>query len=503
MYTVLIVDDEPVLRMGLSKMISWEEEGFKIIGSVMNGKSALAFLEENPVDLVITDMKMPIMDGLELVQTLQKRKFPGCYLVLTNYSDFDLARESFRGGAVDYILKATLNAEELIVCLKKVTEKLDQQKDQRIETKKDRITEDEQNILDWMEGKNCEKETLSVHFHGLCLIQSKMTQEVFQNYAEELLKTNLLLNRRMALKTKEKFVFCFYEGDGTEGTQPYIVGERLVTLMNTYHNITSVVLIKKNVVNKREVDSFILKCYEHKDLIFYAGIRNTFSLKEYGKKEKIRLDKEEMIEEYQRGVKAYEFEKAKEQLIASVTAAFGQEISPAYARTSLKGIIESIMIEYSPYFEENRDAWEETERFLKESESFSDYIKTINIFNYHLEHLFMKYKKEQYREEIIAIMDYVEKNLSKKISLGAISKVVNMNESYISRLFKQETSMSLMGYVNMLKIEKAMELLKDPNLKVKDIVDLVGFEQQSYFNKIFNKYCNMNPLDYKKMLENH
>ena len=95
-------------------------------------------------------------------------------------------------------------------------------------------------------------------------------------------------------------------------------------------------------------------------------------------------------------------------------------------------------------------------------------------------------------------MDYVEEHIGEKITLGSIASHINMNESYISRLFKQETGMNIINYINIRKMEKAKELLGEKNMIVKDVAYALGFEEQSYFNRMFNKYFGVNPKEYKR-----
>ena len=85
MYNVLIVDDERIIRIGLRSLINWEEVGFKIIDAVSDGKQALAVIEREKVDLILTDIKMPYMDGITLVQNLYERGFLGEIIMLTSY----------------------------------------------------------------------------------------------------------------------------------------------------------------------------------------------------------------------------------------------------------------------------------------------------------------------------------------------------------------------------------------------------------------------------------
>ena len=120
MKRVLIVDDETIVRITLRSLIDWEEMGYQVAGDAVHGKQALLYLESGPVDLVITDMKMPVMDGLGLIEEIHKRGMSPQILVLSGYDDFKLVREAFRMGAADYLLKADLDEQMLKGALRRL-----------------------------------------------------------------------------------------------------------------------------------------------------------------------------------------------------------------------------------------------------------------------------------------------------------------------------------------------------------------------------------------------
>ena len=120
MLKVLLVDDEPFIIQGLKVIIDWENEEFEIAGTASNGKEALQFLENENVDLVIADIRMPEMTGLELLETLRKDKKSDVYFViLSGYADFSYAQQAMQNDCTDYILKP-VDKEMLLKVLNKV-----------------------------------------------------------------------------------------------------------------------------------------------------------------------------------------------------------------------------------------------------------------------------------------------------------------------------------------------------------------------------------------------
>ena len=113
MYNLLLVDDEPLIKVAFQSAVEWGKNGFLLAATASNGQEALHIVETQHIDAVITDLKMPGMDGLALIHELKKRSFTGPILVLSNYSDFDSVLAAMTDGAYDYFLKINMNGESI------------------------------------------------------------------------------------------------------------------------------------------------------------------------------------------------------------------------------------------------------------------------------------------------------------------------------------------------------------------------------------------------------
>lgn len=125
MLKLMIVDDELLMRIGLRSMLEWESYGFQIVGEASNGKEALELALAVSPDLVISDIKMPVMDGLEMIRELSRR-LPRCqFVIFSNFDDFHLVKEALRLGACDYLIKSEIRHEMLIEVLDRIRKKLE------------------------------------------------------------------------------------------------------------------------------------------------------------------------------------------------------------------------------------------------------------------------------------------------------------------------------------------------------------------------------------------
>ena len=109
MLGVIIVDDELLMRIGLKSIIQWEDEGFTILGEAANGREALELAGTHRPDLIITDIKMPVMDGLELIREARRLDIGGQFVILSCLEEFQYAQEALRLGAADYLIKSDMN----------------------------------------------------------------------------------------------------------------------------------------------------------------------------------------------------------------------------------------------------------------------------------------------------------------------------------------------------------------------------------------------------------
>ena len=129
MTKLLIVDDEPLVQIGIKSMLQWEELGIEICGTAMNGKAALEMIRQYQPQIVITDIKMPVMNGLELTKTCREEFGPiPLFIILTSYEEFSLIKEAMSCQAVDYLVKLELDPPSLKTSVEKAMERLEELK---------------------------------------------------------------------------------------------------------------------------------------------------------------------------------------------------------------------------------------------------------------------------------------------------------------------------------------------------------------------------------------
>ena len=158
MHTVLIAEDETLVRIGILHMINWEEYGYEVIGTVGDGAEAVSFIRGNHPDLVLLDLNMPVLDGIGVLKQIREERLPTVFVVLTFHEEFDIVREAFRLGASEYLLKNELSADMLADMLKKIGDKLpDAETKQVYSPAKDNLRQVIDALLDGAENGNVGK----------------------------------------------------------------------------------------------------------------------------------------------------------------------------------------------------------------------------------------------------------------------------------------------------------------------------------------------------------
>ncbi|MEF9960186.1 MAG: response regulator [Niameybacter sp.] len=516
MYKVLIVDDEKIIRIGMRTIIDWESYGFKISEIASDGEQALQVIQEQSIDLVITDIKMPKMDGITLVKALKEQDFKGQIIMLTSYGEFDMARECLRYGVHDYLLKGTLRSTELIKTLDGVRPKLKQlerenEKEEVAENKEDLVCIEQvaRKVLGNSENKIDGKAFIrGYQFLLIKYIKSKFDQEKNQD------KT--LINYQIAIQNiitevmpKQDKSLVIIEGDWclyrlpipheTHYQEVHKISLQIQNLIKLYTNIKVIGVIGRTVYTNNDLQDSIKKCMRVTEMAFYTGYQDIL------KEEKINLIKSYRLKEddtYERrlykAMRDGEYAQAVHGLEAYIEHLRKYFVPQREVEISLDRILQQVILDYGIYLEKDRQHLAEIIEQYRKSTTLEELQVLINELIYTICTSMEQVKDKHYRKEIVEIMEYVEAHIGEKITLTFIANQVNMNESYISRLFKNETGMNIINYINIRKMEKAKELLKEKNMIVKDVAYALGFEEQSYFNRMFNKYFGVNPKEYKK-----
>lgn len=528
---VIIADDERIVRIGLKTMIKWEDYGYELVGIAEDGKTALEMSRSLKPDIIITDLKMPKMDGLELLHHLAEQKYRGKVIVLSNYGEFELVREAMKSGASDYLLKVTLKTEDLLEALNKAANDLDQVYENQAENVKlqSAYRQHEENmknnfLKDLLTGNGDQIENLQSRIEQhqtrcaegsfFCLYISKThldklegkinNKDLFSFSIRNI--TSEMLNEWPGAEIVEIDFSTFmviipsHGPNVTEQKQLQVAGNVGRTL-ELYLNEELVVTVSSQYHGWSQLSEAYRMCREAAALAFYHEVgspRIIAGFKPYFSVEWHHNNHYQLLAEAKKSLEQMDVLSLEELFQTVCASALKERIHPeqliSFAGNLIdlllvKGVEEGVTADELSVFIHNK--LRESQNVNQLIRNFSDAIETT------CKQLDMPERKI-WRKEILQVIDYMKHHAHEKITLGQIAREVNLNDSYLSRLFKLETGYNIIHYLNELRMERAVELMKDPNLKMKEIAEQVGIEDPFYFNRLFKKHYKMSPTEYKR-----
>lgn len=505
MYRILIVDDERIERRGirfLLKKMGLEMEVFE----ASNGKEALEFLEKQDVDILFTDVKMPFMDGLELIQQIIPKKSDMKVVIFSGYSEFEYARHALQLGAKNYILKPVDPKEFESTVLELMKELEQEQLKQQIKEKEHNFMK-EHILYELING--IPLETMRKRTEGLTDFKflNTFSQMFFIEFSNdffgkvginfpEILKkqidwnfTYLNLNplQCILLLHKEEKI------DGKQGAkeiynaivekfsvQPYIaVSKELTEKSDLSKEFEQLELLMENKFYQSEQHIFMENVEENTNLL--AQINDDMLLKQI--RQDLRMKDIDSLKEH--------FERLCEKYRSS------RDFSQVYIKfifsSLLKDFYKNLPKEKESEFNQDIDRMYRAEQFSTVMEIISGTIRS-------LEQEFSN-NPSYLHKEVEGIKQYIAMHYGEEISVDKLADMVYMTPSYLSHLFKKETGQNLSKYLKSYRMEMAKEKLEKTNEKIVNISYQVGYSNVSYFCQSFREYFGVSPQKYRDIGE--
>lgn len=502
---VLIVDDELIMRQGISHMIDWNNEGFDLIGQASNGEEALELIKENTPHIVITDVVMPKMDGVELIKILENTYPQIKIIVLSSYSDFDYVKTSFKYGAIDYILKPTLSIDELVKTLKRAAESID-----GITLKEDEASASEDTILyNFITGNKTD--------YNIDNYQQYFKFDSFSLFGSDVKG----LNYKIKTELKNDINNCL---DSLSSQNIYAKeikynDELIIYLINSN---------SKNVLNLtkllKEISINLHKKYSETSFIHSSSFISLKNLKDIFENNYMKLLQcafyyrndcfiDEKFNVNTAPAEKFNFNKffqyTNNHEIDEALSMISEYLDNAFAKKNVSKLELKSLIQNCFYnIISSIDSTEENAAKLKslkfrsfsviEDSAYSDDLM-INYNNIcsELNKAVEYYDSSMNSHTIDKIIKYINEHYNENLSLTEVSNMFNFNYSYLSSYFGSHNKEGFNEFINKIRINKACEFLKK-DISISNICAMVGYTDHSYFTKVFKKFTGMTPTSYRK-----
>lgn len=527
MLHVLLVDDEPIVKIAFRTMIDWEELGFSICGTASDGREALALVKELQPDIIITDLKMPNMNGLQLIRELNELEYKGKIIVASNFGEYELVREALVLGAVDYMLKISIKTETLIEQLQKTAKLLEEQQvtQQEQETREQVMRSNLKSVkntmlkeyftnpyseadevfqhqeIHWnfsnracylfyinLEGaslKAAQKISLSMSFIEnmiLDLIESEQDAEVIQAEAHSIL----------VLIEKGRLHLCGFEPPG--------FAQRIQKLIQMYMTMEPVIVYSPEICGYPEAKEAYVACKDAIDINFYEEhsliCSNDFKLKH-------DIEFANYVD-FSNAILRLLYEEHHSSIVRLLTDFVEQAKHNGVHPAALKSFVYKCL-DYLPLCDpkvkiQNPAQYEASWGQILECKS-SETLLSLTMAALEELRLWTEVSSFQNvpvtRKEIAEVIQYIGSHYQDKITLEMIADHVNFSENYLCRVFRDQMGVSLIHYLNTVRMNKAAELIMKGHTYIKEIAALVGIGDQFYFSRMFKKQFGVSPTDYK------
>ncbi|ADL52888.1 response regulator transcription factor [Clostridium cellulovorans] len=529
MLKVLIVDDDKIIRKGLIKIISRKCPEVIIAGEATNGKNALHQLEQLDVNVVITDIKMPIMDGTELVEEISKLYPNIITVVLSGFDDYKYVRSVMKKGAVDYLLKP-ISEDELERIFKEAEEKLSSI------TKEELILKEVNESLNGIENLVEEKYLLKLIYNSQEFIKeglsrigkdnfdkdgkfraivigrdifSKMIieKEPISNIFDSLKLELVDVIRKAGLSNKTLFgevkgniaIIIKYE-------EPEEIKDCIKILLNAINteDISASVGISEEYGSITVTEKYFPQALKALSYRFYFGFNSIIDFNEIKEREN-SVDLQKINELEEALIKSIEICKSKEVKGAVeriITFLAEKNVPPDVFRRKLHNIISAIiaLIPEVQYFNEESD--ENKILFIIDNLQTLWEMKTeLPVLIYKMSEEIKDIRLSRSTKIIELAKTYIEENYDRELTLKEVAEEVYLNPNYFSELFKAQTGKNFIDYLIEKRIKSSQEMLRKSTYKIYQVAEMVGYQEVTSFNRAFKKVVGISPSEYIKLVK--
>lgn len=533
---VFLVEDEMVIRRGIKNSIDWEKEGYIFCGEASDGELAYPMIIKEKPDILITDIRMPFMDGLELCK-LVKKELPNIkILILSGYDEFDYAKEAIRLGVTEYLLKP-ISSGKLLEALNGVSESIRREKEDKdlvrkyMEEMRENTENEKQKFFEQMiagnlsmadaleTGKKYEM-NLSAGMYNLLLFRFTLGEENRKS-------GELLGEAEYAIeKLTERLEYVFEFQRGVEGWAFLLMADNeeqmservkelskdLEEIMKNYSTIAYFGGIGQPVARLRELEESFREAERALAARFTMELNRIISVEDIRMAQNV--DTLDDIEITSFG----EIEKTRTMLEKFLNNGAEDEIDEfvdvyinELPEENLKSVLMRQYIIMDAYivmmsFCEKIEGIEG--EMQAQSEELKNSMKTIQTLEEIKNYIRMLLKKiigvrdtisgRRYSDIIEIAKDQIRKTyMSDEISLNTIAAEVGMSPSYFSSIFSKEMGKTFVEYLTEIRMDRAKELLMCSSMKTSEIGYEVGYKDPHYFSYIFKKTQNCTPKEFR------
>lgn len=536
MYRIVLIDDEPLILAGIASLINWEDYGCSIIGKATVATEARQMILNLPPDIVITDIRMPVLDGLQLVESCKKEGAVFAFIVLTNLEEFSLARKALSLGAVDYLVKLDLKPESLAASLEKAkkqsrlllknhspagsapsspgSEPFASHQKVRKYLSQTLLAKADPTEMGALPAAGWERPFLLLFSLRPNHIQFQADEDIY----DFRLITNQLFDiiEKIAERYFSSAMLFEYDRKNTYFLAGSLMKEdaletaltgfcgRVTTALTTYFELNAVYgasTVKESLEDMPQALEEALTSLDYyyynssSPLVFYSNQNIHHSLAKNFNINIFKKDLSASIQQNDSGRLREVFRQILE-LFASCKPGKEQATSACInIYTYLYSFFEGDQEDFQEIFPYTINIAEQLGHF----NSLSDILIWLESFCDKLCTLLSERKSVRSDTLIEQAKAYIEEHLSEKLALADVAEYLSISSGHLSNTFKKFTGVTISDYIATMKIDRAKELIHTHKYLMYEISDMLGFENPYYFSKVFKKVTGISPREYENM----
>lgn len=511
MITVLIADDEPLVRAGIKAVLPWNKYGFNVIAEASDGKEAYDKILKLKPDILITDIKMPGIDGIALLKRLKQEKIAIQSLVLSCFDEFELVREALKYGAHDYILKLSIDPDKLLEVLMEMKEVVSDLPEKEVSFSLN--TDD----LKYLFIKKLQNQGFTDHEQVENVLRNIKLDISFKDYhltrfvsqpdkppVTDTSRKNMIYNllNQICERYPEQELFSLDEKgylliSNTEKSP--LLCRQISAAMKQYANQTVYFGISPLLKDEfsfaegmKQAEEALSACvfYERKEPLPYPALTSVG----------FPFITNSLAQEFYIALSSGNSEKSSELVLRfllwlksglfffSQCHSYMEEILNIFVRVARE-------MNFSLYqMTENE---EDIFSRIRKARTLTACQQILCDFTLSFTE-FIRKKRSGERLEILKIKEYVQLHYSENIDLNLVADLVNITPSHLSNLFKKETGVNFSAYLTDVRMQAAGKLLRSPDILIYEVAEKTGYSNGGYFGKAFKKYWGVSPEEFKK-----
>jgi YesN/AraC family two-component response regulator len=493
---MVVEDSKPILR-NIVKLLETIDKNLVVVETAFNGEEALQKLRNNSIDILFTDIRMPKMDGLQLIEQAKKIKPNIKCVIISGYDDFEYARQAMKLQVYEYILKP-VDREELEKIVSRLVQQLDIEKKVEFEKKLSDIVINNiyQNNFDF-----------PIKTYQLAIVRVGLLKKgkdvINKDFFKSLLDKLELLKHTWIIETG----FCsesllLFDVVNLKDVYLFNILETLLKEMNRIYQQVNIIL-SSILTEIREISHQYLNLSNTLSSLIRIGESKLFEQKNLSDLNLSKLNEEAkcLEKKFKFILENKQINTFKKELLQCIEN-WKKNMYPAiFIRRFLTIIVEYLNNSFATYETDTfLDISYVIDRMVEDCYSYDDiYTKIEDYLDKLLAIKTSETNSKKRSDELVdKIITFLRANIYGNITLQDVADKFNVSPSYINRLMRKRYNTSTMEYYMWLKIEEAKRLLSsDENILIKDVAEGLGFSDQHYFSKVFKMYVGMNPTDFK------